>query len=240
MANVARGKKILETWGKAAEVTNGNVTAYDYHTGFSYADWPCTLTLDLEQVYCLRVIRFLLWDGMGKAHKPRDARVYKYRLLTSENQNEWIVHYDTGNEGFNGWQEFEFPDAISARFVRIHALWNSENKEFHIVEIEAHDAEPPKMVADVTNHRTMFTRDDTREIGDAFPISSRISTTVHELQALIDRKLIHPDLLSETINNLRVQARDIDSIERSLDSVRRQMIYQVNEELKKSSKLGRY
>jgi len=240
MTNIALNKKILENWTNAHEATNGNITDYDSYSGFTYNYWPSSITLDLEKIYSLQSIRFLLWDGLGKGNKNRDSRTYEYRLLTSTNQNDWVVHFDTENNGYNGWQEFEFPEKVSARFIRIHALKNSANSEFHIVQIEAHDSEPPALNTEITNQRIISKSSQIKEIGDGSPISSKIKSITHELESLIEKKIIHPDLLIETISNLQIQVRDVESIEKSLDSVRREIIGPVNKELEKSKKLGKF
>jgi hypothetical protein len=94
MTNIALGKRIIEDWEKPEEATNGNYKNYTGSIGFASTHWPKNLTLDLEETYEIETIRFLLWD--------RDARIYKYRLLTSVDSFIWKVHFDTYDGGYKG------------------------------------------------------------------------------------------------------------------------------------------
>ncbi len=246
MANIALHKQIEEKWTNKGEATDGNVTKYDDNkTGFACTEWPSTLTVDLEKSYDLHTIRFLLWDNLGGGRTQRALRRYKYRLLTSIDHKNWIVHYDTGDSGFNGWQEFKFPHKISARFIRVHALQNSANKFFHIVQIEAYDSLPPPLDVDCINKITLLTEDQEVEIKDGMPFSTRLKALLNSLTKEIEklRTMLAPNILNpilNIINDLRVRLKDVESIEKSMDSIRREIINPVNKELKKASKLGKF
>ncbi len=242
MGNVALGKKVEEEWKNASEVTNGIINGYTAGTGFVHTNWPDYLTIDLESICKLYVIRFLLWDRLGNSNK-RDKRKYKYRLLTSEDHNEWQVHFDTGKDGFNGWQEFEFNPPVSARYVRIHAMWNSANVEYHIVEVEAHDSPATSLIAECVLKRVINNSIDKNEIevGEPFPLTSKVFSDLNKIEELVnDNDYIKPEKFLRIINDLRVKFRDMTLIEQSMDSIRREIIRPVTEEMEEASKLGKY
>lgn len=234
--NVALNKKILENWEKSEEITNGNSSVYDGHNGFGFNSCPSTLTIDLTEIIDLVEIRFLLWDGLGNGNNKRDQRKYQYRLLTSQDQQEWTVHYDTGAYGYNGWQLFQFPDKVAARYIRLHALHNTANKHFHVVQIEAYDSDAPKLNCEISNSRIISTSDEIQEDGDGLSVSAKFKSITKEIESLVEKKTIHPELLT----SLQAQVRDIESIEKSLLSVRREIITPINRELEKGRRLGKF
>jgi len=63
MANIAF--KILpleiDKWTNAHKATDGNVTDYDAHNGFTYAKHPADFTIDLGEEKLIYAIRVLLW-----------------------------------------------------------------------------------------------------------------------------------------------------------------------------------
>ncbi|MBN1572048.1 MAG: discoidin domain-containing protein [Deltaproteobacteria bacterium] len=245
MANVALGKRVEEDWSNSIEATNGNVSKYTGNAGFAYTPWPDNLTIDLENIYELHVIRFLLFDGLGRPNsKTRDTRIYKYRLLTSKDHREWHLHFDTGKDGYNGWQEFEFIPPVQARYVRIHAMWNSANKWFHVVEVEAHDSPAPKMTAECVLKRTIRNSIDSNEIelGETYPLARKVSDLADQIEEIVNK---HPDWLKEeplleVVKELRIRFRDINLIEQNIDSIRSEIIEPVTNEMDKASKLGKY
>ena len=246
MANVALGKKVEEDWKKAFEATNGNVTKYDIiGEGYTSSSWPDYLTIDLEDIYELHIIRFLLWDGLGGPKKQtRDPRRYKYRLLTSKDHREWYQHYDTGKDGYNGWQEFEFSPPVQARYVRIHAMWNSANIGFHIVQVEAHDSTAPSLTAKCELKKIIKSSIDENEIelGETYPLARKVSRIADQIEEIVNR---HPEWLKEeplleVVKELRIRFRDINLIEQNINSIRNEIIEPVTKEMEKARKLGKY
>ncbi len=242
MANIALRKKIEGNWNNPEEATNGIHTEYDGNTGYTYAKWPENLTVDLEDIHEIREIRFLLFDALGKGGHVRDDRKYKYRLLTSENHEDWRVHYDTMENGYNGWQEFIFEPVIKARYIRIHCIWNSANTWFHVIEIEAYEGEAPS-IKEVTVLRKLIysNRPENREteIGDAYPITRKLNQLTNQIEELIDtHSVIRPEPFLEVIEELRKKLADIISIEQSMDSIRREITEPVKKEIKRSNILG--
>lgn len=242
MTNVAMGKPIEEQHVKNSNViTNGIVTGYTDSQGFGYFNWPGFLTLDLGERYTLYCIRILLWDGLGEGPGQRNNRIYKYRLLTSVDRQNWKVVFDTANDGFNGWQVFNFPGGIDVRYLRIHGLLNTANLEFHIVEIEAHDTEPPNLDAEYVLQRSIRLETSDEEIGDGLPLTSRVGGIINNIEQLVEAsEYLNPKPFKELISQLRVQVNDVSALERSMDSIRREIIDPVHIELEKSSKLGKF
>lgn len=236
MSNIALNKPILESvWERPEELTNGNYNNYDKKFGYSYSKWPSYLTVDLQDIFKIETIRFLLWDG--------DQRVYKYRLLTSSDSINWTVHFDTSERGYQGWQEFYFPEKMEIRYIRIHCLWNSVNFAFHIVQLQAFDSETEELKKHITNKRIIVKKPENieNEINDGLPLTQKLNNQISSLERILNEtSMINSESFQEFINNMRIQAYDIESLEKSIDSVRREIINPVKNELDKSSKLGRF
>jgi hypothetical protein len=241
MGNVALNKPIEEQITNGQQATDGQTTYYTAHQGFASFNWPGTLTVDLTTIQVLRSIRILLWDGLGEGGAIRNPRFYLYRLLASTDHNQWKVVFDTGPSGFNGWQVFNFSDGLEARYIRVHALFNSSNPQFHVVQIEAHDSEPPPLSAEITLQRIIVTHALQEETGDGLPLQSRVRTIINGIEQLVDSTtILNPEPFRQLISQLRVQLTDLTSIERGMDSIRREIIAPVKNELNKAAKLGRF
>jgi hypothetical protein len=242
MSNVALKKSIEEPISNASETTNGITTGYAGMSGFAHFYWPGNLTVDLGDSYKLYCIRFLLWDGLGTNKTgQRDSRIYKYRILTSKDHHSWDVIHDTSGDGYNGWQVFIFQEKIDARYIRINGLWNSANSEFHVVEVEAHDDIPEELEADITLKRLISGEQVTTEIGDGLPLESKVRTLINNLDTLIrSTNVLNPAPFNDLIAQLRMQVKDIGAIERSIDSIRNEIMNPIRKELATSNKLGKY
>lgn len=140
--NIALHKKILEKNCETPEqMTDGDCENYTLKKGFCQTLCPNDLTIDLETIYDIGCIRFLLFDNCGCGKRERSSRRYLYRLLTSIDGKSWNVLFDTCRDGYNGWQEFHFIPRKKMRYIRIHALNNTRNEYFHIVQLEAYENE---------------------------------------------------------------------------------------------------
>lgn len=239
MANVALHKPVEERVSHAEVPTNGVITGYTPHSGFAHFDWPGTLTVDLGSIAAVVCIRFLLWDGMGTG-KARAGRLYKYRLLASEDHDAWTVLYDGSSAGSNGWHEFSLASPLMSRYVRLHGLWNSANESFHVVELEVHDSPPPELEAEVPVKRSVGRRSD-MELGDGQPMELRFNALLNDIDELIaGTTLLNPQPFREVTSQLRREVADIAALERSVDAVRREIVGPVQRELALSQKLGRF
>jgi hypothetical protein len=239
--NILVNKKIIENWNNPEILTNGDFLNYSGVSGFSYALWPETLTYDLESTHKLFCIRFLLWDNLGSKKTVRSDRKYRYRLLTSIDGNIWTVHFDTGKEGYNGWQQFIFDDLLEVRYIKLHALHNSANGQFHIVEFQAFDCVPPNVDADIIVDKHFSTNSNNKEIGDGLPITGKITAIAIRLKNIVEQNsLLNPEPFNKIISDILVQAKDIKVIEGNIDSIKRVILDPVEIELKKSAKIGKY
>lgn len=241
MANLALHKSVEEEIGNASAATDGETSHYTGSEGYAYFEWPGTFTIDLGAPQVLQCIRILLWDGLGEGGTIRNPRIYIYRLLTSLDHNNWKVLFDPGRNGFNGWQVFNFPQGLETRYIRIHGLINSVNKDFHIVQLEAYDTDPPPLAAEIVLQRIIETDSIQEEVGDGLPLESRVRGIVNDVEHLIQTtQILNPEPLREIITQLRVQLTDVSSIERSMSSIRREIIGPVKKELDKGAKLGKF
>jgi hypothetical protein len=241
MANLALHKPVEEEIPNASAATDGEISHYTGNEGYAWFEWPGTLTIDLGEPQSLCCIRILLWDGLGDGGTTRDSRIYCYRLLTSIDHNTWRVLFDTGHNGFNGWQVFNFPHGFEARYIRIHGLTNSVNRIFHIVQVEAHDDDPPPLTVEVILQRIIETGPLQEEAGDGLPLQSKVRSIINEIDHLVETsEYLNPQPFRELTSQLRVQLTDVSSIERSMDSIRREIIGPVKKELDKAAKLGKF
>jgi len=108
-------------------VTDGDTKNYNRQTGYASCNWPEEVVLDLEDVYELQKISLYLWD--------LDKRYYHYIIsLSSDNQN-WTVVKNMQRTPARGYQ-FVNLDSQKARYIKIDCLYNSNNRGFHIVQLE--------------------------------------------------------------------------------------------------------
>ena len=124
--NLALGKK-ASNLAKGHYVTDGDVEQYDGRIGFGECAWPCDVTLDLEEVYIIDSINLYLWD--------RDNRFYYYRIYVSTDNRDWIKVSDKSNSQCRGLQIFSI-EQKKARYIKVECLYNSNNRGFHIVQLE--------------------------------------------------------------------------------------------------------
>jgi hypothetical protein len=110
----------------------------------------------------------------------KETLIYRYRLLTSSDHQTWKVVYDSSNEGVNGWQEFHFPNPLEARYIRVHGLSNSANDKFQIVQVEAHNSQPPDLDAEIVLTRTVVTESLENEAGDGLPLQAKVLGIIWE------------------------------------------------------------
>lgn len=210
MSNIALNKLPLEkdAWKRPEEATNGNITNYTGQNGFAHATWPCNYTIDLEKEQKISVVRFLLWDNLGRKNNSPNDRKYKFSLSISSDGKVFTTIYSNQNEdGSNGWFSFKFTNEIYARFVKLNGHFNSVNKEFHIVEFEIHDQTPPPI-----NSNNLKNYDIVYGVG---------SPSEEKLSELIDKVVSKKSELFEGIEdkigdinkNLKISREAIDNAE---------------------------
>ena len=238
MANVALGKTIEEACVNVKAVTDGNITRYDGQTGYCAFPWPANLTLDLQETNSVECIRFLLWD--------RDARTYKYRLLTSLDHREWQVLYVSPVEGSRGWQSFRFEKALSCRFVRLHCLHNTANPAFQVVQLQVWNSQPDSLPTTIVNDQVIANLlvENERETV-TLDITQEFERLSDELERIgREHTILNSERLKLLVQNLRSYALDIGKIERSMDAVKRHITEPVEKKLQRASeesrRIGRY
>jgi hypothetical protein len=242
MGNRALRRPILDSTVKhATQATDGNSQSYTGKEGFAAFRWPSFLTVDLEEVCAVKVIRLLLWDGLGQKGGQLDKRLYEYRLLCSEDEKRWIVVHDTGVEGTIGWQEFRFQSPIRLRYVRIHGLHNTANDFFHVVEVEAHDEEPQPLTRPATMSRVVDFGSAPVELGDGLPITYELQGIITSLERLInDNSIVNPEPVRAIASRLQLQVADVARVERNVDSIRRSVIAPIAADLVRGRVAGKF
>ena len=88
----------------------------------------------LPETYSLSEIRVKLWDG--------DSRYYRYALEVSADGKNYQLVANHSKDQPKGLQVIRFrPRPV--KFIRLHGLYGSKNKNFHVVELEAYCIPPP-------------------------------------------------------------------------------------------------
>jgi hypothetical protein len=121
----------------AGELNDGNTTKYDGKKGFAHGGWPCEFVVTLPEIYRLSNIRFLLWDG--------NRRSYRYKVEVSPDGKTWQELVDKSRGQWRSWQELKFT-ARPVKAIKVTGLHNTDNRGFHIVELEAYCRTPAQKV----------------------------------------------------------------------------------------------
>lgn len=205
--------------------TDGNVTNYGGHEGWSYFMWPGHLTVDLESIHAITCIRFLLYDSDRN-------RLYKYRLLASEDGKNWKVLFDTEERGHLGWQVFFMgPERLRAQYVRIHGLWNSSNDSFHVVQVEVYDDDPPVLDGKVNLQLGVILKNIETETDQ-----TDIERAYERVSSIIEREApdLIPRIFFQVLEQLRPHVRDIADVQRSVIGIRRQILKPIEDSMQES------
>ncbi len=235
MANIALGKSILEDWENPKALTDGIFDDYS-RNGFTHTLWPKYITLDLEKIYEVETIRFLLWNN--------DSRTYHYRLLTSCDFESWAVYFDSSYSGGQGWQEFNFKDKIKARYVRLHCIRNSANIAFHLLELQVYNSNTEELSLPVNFKKTISTekKQFETEIGAGLSLSSEMKNLTVSLEKIVTENeyIINVESFRKMINSFRLKIYDVEVLEHNIESIRRQIINPVKSELEEGKRLGKF
>lgn len=124
------------------QLIDGNDSRYTPGTGFATTQWRATPTqafvVTLKKAVTLDAIRFLLWD-------LSEDRYYRYKLeVTADDKNpEWTMIADRSGpiEQCKSWQVLRFK-AQTVKQIRLTGTYNSANKGFHVVELQAFNGCP--------------------------------------------------------------------------------------------------
>ncbi len=241
MTNVAMGKPVEESVTNSKVVTDGNYLTYDANSGFAWFYWPGTLTVDLGSIVQIKSIRFLLWDNLGSGSRVPANRRYRYRLLVSKDHQNWTILHDTGVDGFDGWQAFDFPECVEARFVRVHGVHNNANNEFHIVELQVHDSAPESIPKEPAFRRTIqSTATAIVESGDGKSLQSQIDTIANQMTTLAeDNPALNKTYFHELVSRMREQVADAATIDGNISAIRREIVDPVRDDLRRTEGLSK-
>lgn len=90
--------------------------------------------------------------------------------------------------------------------------------------------------------RTVLTESLENEVGDGLPLQAKVRSIINGIEGLIEKntEFINPQPFRLLISQLRNQVSDVASLERGMDSIRREIITPVRHELEHSAKLGRF
>uniref|UniRef100_A0A914EC69 BACK domain-containing protein n=1 Tax=Acrobeloides nanus TaxID=290746 RepID=A0A914EC69_9BILA len=134
VATIEKGAKVIEGFAAindpdrndpTAVLFNGDLTAIG-DKNFVYHNTNGALTIQLDQVYLLSSMRFLLWNG--------NDRIYKsYGIEVSTDHDSWNKLCE--NNDCKSWQIIRF-DQQAVRYIRITGTGNTDNEGFHIIHFE--------------------------------------------------------------------------------------------------------
>ena len=118
------------------ELLDGNCTEYEAGTGYANTTWsarpPQFFTVTLKDPVTIDCVRFLLWD--------RDERYYRYKLeVCADDKGEtWapVADHTGPAEKCRSWQVVRFK-AQPVKLIRLTGTYNSANRGFHVVELQA-------------------------------------------------------------------------------------------------------
>lgn len=96
------------------------------------------IMLDLNAVYMMNHIKFLLWD--------KDNRSYSYYVECSVDRTTWTRVADYTKFLCRSWQNLHFK-SCPVRYIKLVGTHNTANTVFHVVELEAYYSDnQPKLV----------------------------------------------------------------------------------------------
>jgi hypothetical protein len=108
------------------QAIDGVTSGYNGSSGYAYCLVGESMVMDLKTNCSIHQLNLLLWDG--------DNRQYGYRIEASQDARNWVeiipaqTHYS--------WQFLSLASPVQARYLRLHALTNTANSGFHLVEWE--------------------------------------------------------------------------------------------------------
>lgn len=116
------------------------------------------------------------------------------------------------------------------------------NPGFHVVAMQVYDEDTENLNVDINNKRIILSKSDSqKEIGDALPVTQKINNLINNLERILkENPIINPVPFQEILTSFKIQAYDIESLEKSMDSVRREIISPVKKELEEGKKLGKF
>jgi hypothetical protein len=122
-------------------------------------------------------------------------------------------------------------------------MWNSANGGFHVVQLQVFDKETEQLEIKVDNKRiiSISVAENINEIGSGLPLTQQMNSLINSLEKILqDNQIINPEPFKKIIASFRIQAYDIEALEKSIDSIRREIINPVKKELDEGKRLGKF
>ena len=206
--NLALGKKVSNL-AKGNYVTDGDTEQYDGQIGFGECSWPCDVIRDLEEVCIIDTINLYLWD--------KDNRFYYYRIYVSKDNKDWMKVSDKSNSPCRGLQSVNV-EQKKARYIKVECLYNSNNRGFHIVQIEVFgesetsiekkDKSHTPTQSDIINNFNVFLSYSTNDKEEADKIYEDIKT--HNGKIFLAEKALKPGQdFAEEIKNAIINSDEL-------------------------------
>lgn len=243
-SDLALHRKVLEYCNHYEYLTNGEENEYDTTKGYCATHWPGYITVDLEQICDLRLIAFQLWDfedakNIYERKEECTNQVYAYRLLCSVDRRNWQVIYDTSGslrKYRKGWQAFQFREACSARYIRIHAVHNLRNSGFHVVRLHAFQRLAEEYLrGDMHLCGPAFEW----ELGDAYPLANQLLDLSGRIQDVMSKTKMDSELKSKylrVVDYLFEKSKELDAVNGKVDELRKLISEPVSKKLKRDFK----
>lgn len=139
VATVRLGAKVLQGEMRSA-LLDGNSVTYDMELGYTRhtiaesgaaSDASSSepgILIELGMPCIINHISMLLWD--------RDLRSYSYYIEVSMDHKEWLRVVDHTGYHCRSWQSLYFASRV-VKYIRIVGTYNTVNKVFHVVSMEA-------------------------------------------------------------------------------------------------------
>ena len=113
---------------------DGDSSNYDMERGFSRhpiddSNDKAGIVVKLGMQCIINHFRMLLWD--------KDNRSYSYYIEVSMDQKDWVRVIDHSKYWCRSWQDLYFTPRV-VRYIRIVGTYNTLNKVFHVVSLEAY------------------------------------------------------------------------------------------------------
>ena len=128
---LTNGTKVLGKIDRPEAMLSGTVSP----TAYSQAPWPCEWIIELDKVYDLREVRFLLGTG--------ENRFYRYTLSVSANAQTFTMVADHSHDQARDWQDITFSPR-PVKQIKLNGLFNSSNGDFHVLAFGAFCVSPER------------------------------------------------------------------------------------------------
>ena len=238
MNNLAVGTRIIEEPGQSWV----KWTKDDGKFGVRLKEQSAFLTLDFEAEVDLKVLRFFLGIYEQETGSNLSEKRYYLRVSGSKDQDIWHVYYDSLAKSQLGWTELEFSEVVQLRYLKIFILTVEvpQEEEEIVTELEFYSERSDDTIFESHVSKLIPIGGIQEEVGDGLPVSSKIKSSVENLELIKEKTIIGKEWIDSIIDLLSLQVKDIEAIEMSLLSVRREIIGPVKRELEEAGRAGKF